>query len=131
MLSTSLNKPFLLFQFTFQTKQLPACMYNPEFRVFGLHIWLRNADNMLCPVPTKPPQPTQPQPRTRPLVRTTQSPDNNNIIVIEDTSSANRLSSNLVLVLVTVCVVVLLVQAKDLNVLRRHKTTKDSLSGLS
>ncbi|XP_041365630.1 uncharacterized protein LOC121380738 [Gigantopelta aegis] len=121
-----LSPPY--YPFTFQTKQLPACMFNPEFRVFGLHIWLRNADNMLCPVPTRPPKLTRPQPPTRPVIRTTQSPDNNNIIVIEDNSSSNkRLSTDVVLLLMTVCVV--LSMQSDLNVL--HLTTTDSVSGLS
>jgi hypothetical protein len=30
-------------------------MFNPDFRVFGLRVYLRNKDSMLCPVPTAAP----------------------------------------------------------------------------
>lgn len=37
---------------------LPNCMFNPEFRVFGLRIYLRNKEAMICNSPT--PSPTTP-----------------------------------------------------------------------
>ncbi|CAG5124516.1 unnamed protein product, partial [Candidula unifasciata] len=35
----------------FDATMLPACMYNPAFHVFGIHIYLRNEHTMTCPRP--------------------------------------------------------------------------------
>lgn len=53
---------FLSFQFIFDVNQLPPCMLNPNFRVFGVHIWLQNHNKttMRCNPPSTP----APQPRT-------------------------------------------------------------------
>ena len=46
----------LIFQFTFDTSKLPPCMFNENFQVFGIHIWLKdpNSDTMLCKIINKP-----------------------------------------------------------------------------
>lgn len=41
-----------IYPFTFEDHMLPACMFNPEFRVFGLRVYLRNKESMICPVNT-------------------------------------------------------------------------------
>lgn len=50
---------FSLFQFTFDTRVLPKCMFHKDFRIFGIHIWLQNHDSekMTCPI-VLPAQPT-------------------------------------------------------------------------
>lgn len=50
------------FYFIFDVNQLPPCMLNPNFRVFGVHIWLQNHNKttMRCNPPSTP----APQPRT-------------------------------------------------------------------
>lgn len=39
----------------FEEKQLPSCMFNPDFAIFGLRIYLRNKDTMICPILTENP----------------------------------------------------------------------------
>lgn len=62
MQKTNSNKVFNLFQFIFDASQLPPCMQNPNFRVFGVHIWLQshNKTTMRCNAPTT----SKPQPST-------------------------------------------------------------------
>lgn len=44
------NYKSFYFQFTFDTTKLPKCMFNPDFRVSGVHFWMRKPDTMLCTV---------------------------------------------------------------------------------
>ena len=46
-----------VFQYTFDENMLPSCMFNPDFRVFGLRVYLRNKDSMICPIHTPTPAP--------------------------------------------------------------------------
>ncbi|PVD33422.1 hypothetical protein C0Q70_04678 [Pomacea canaliculata] len=45
------------YPFIFDETMLPSCMFNPQFRVFGLSIYLRNKDTMICPIITQTPAP--------------------------------------------------------------------------
>ncbi|XP_070200891.1 uncharacterized protein [Littorina saxatilis] len=44
-----------IYPFTFDVNMLPSCMFNPDFRVFGLRIYLRNKESMICPIHTPGP----------------------------------------------------------------------------
>ncbi|XP_067656198.1 uncharacterized protein [Haliotis asinina] len=67
-----------VYPFTFDTNMLPSCMFNKEFSVFGIHIWLRNEDKMLCPLPTVMPQTKRPPTTYKPKKT---RPTENNIIL--------------------------------------------------
>jgi len=36
------------FQLIFDTNMLPVCMFNEDFKVFGIHVYLRNSSRLLC-----------------------------------------------------------------------------------
>ncbi|KAL8601993.1 hypothetical protein ACOMHN_008485 [Nucella lapillus] len=57
-----------IYPYTFDENMLPSCMFNPDFRVFGLRIYLRNKDSMICPIRTPIPAPrtTAPAPTHTP-----------------------------------------------------------------
>ena len=40
--------PIYLFQFLYDTSQLPSCMMNEKFQVFGIHIYLQEPTKLLC-----------------------------------------------------------------------------------
>ncbi|XP_076450720.1 uncharacterized protein LOC143286807 [Babylonia areolata] len=46
-----------IYPYTFDENMLPSCMFNPDFRVFGLRVYLRNKDSMICPIRTPAPLP--------------------------------------------------------------------------
>ncbi|XP_076471171.1 uncharacterized protein LOC143301051 [Babylonia areolata] len=62
-----------IYPYTFDENMLPSCMFNPDFRVFGLRIYLRNKESMICPIrtpvpaprTTAPPAPTPLRPNNR------------------------------------------------------------------
>lgn len=47
---------FFHFQLIFDTDMLPSCMFNENFKVFGIHVYLRNSTRLLCSrdLPTRP-----------------------------------------------------------------------------
>nr|KAG5702362.1 hypothetical protein BaRGS_002144 [Batillaria attramentaria] len=44
-----------VYPYIFDEKMLPSCMFNPDFHVFGIRVYLRNKDTMICPIHTPTP----------------------------------------------------------------------------
>ncbi|KAL5007801.1 hypothetical protein ScPMuIL_016607, partial [Solemya velum] len=56
-----------LYPFKFELSQLPPCMMNKDFQVFGINIWLRNPESLLCKREDQPKQvPETPAPVVKP-----------------------------------------------------------------
>ena len=113
---------FFLFQFLYNTKQLPACMFNKQFQVFGMHIYLQEPTKLLCtpivPEDTKD-RPTEPVPvkPKRPPSRTIinvidsdrdKNSKSDNYAFNRDTSNSNIVLSNLSTCLIGVLVFLVL-----------------------
>ncbi|KAL8589217.1 hypothetical protein ACOMHN_017019 [Nucella lapillus] len=49
-----------IYPYTFDENMLPSCMFNTDFRVFGLRVYLRNKDTMICPIHTPVPPAVNP-----------------------------------------------------------------------
>ena len=88
-----------VFQYTFDENMLPSCMFNPDFRVFGLRVYLRNKDSMICPIHTPIPasktttsttttrRPWRPQtrkPKVPATFTTLQPPSYDDTIILDD-----------------------------------------------
>jgi len=38
----------------FDQSQLPACMFHDDFKLFGIHVYLRRHETLACPLDNKP-----------------------------------------------------------------------------
>ncbi|XP_050407992.1 uncharacterized protein LOC126823289 [Patella vulgata] len=87
------------YPFVFDTSQLPSCMYNKNFQVFGIHVWLRDPDTMLCPVVKVPMRDREYRTTTRSMTTTTERKIDSNIIVdkiIRDSFSSGHSNNSLI-----------------------------------
>ncbi|XP_076114026.1 uncharacterized protein LOC143082289 [Mytilus galloprovincialis] len=96
------------YQFTFDTSKLPPCMFNENFQVFGIHIWLKdpNSDTMLCKIIQRPQQ--RPTSTRKPDKITYKTGYRDNHIINADrntdnVSSRNTLHYTLIVLIILSC----------------------------
>ena len=76
---------YFLFQFLYDRKQLPPCMLNDNFQVFGIHVYLQEPTKLLCtPVVKKTTATTQSVPVH------TQRPPPRTLITVVDSEKRSK-----------------------------------------